>query len=109
MKKLFISQPMAGRLDDVILGERVRIHQKAEAALGEKLEVIDSFIDGRTFTEKNAPVRYLAQSIALLADADVAAFGEGWELARGCMIEHRICLDYGIDIVEVYSEDGDKS
>lgn len=104
MKKLFISCPMAGLRDEMILAERVRIHQKAEAALGEKLEVIDSFIDGRTFTEKNAPVRYLAQSIAFLADADVAAFGEGWERARGCRIEHEICLEYDIDIIEVYSK-----
>jgi len=104
MKKLFISCPMAGVPDEVILGERVRIHQKAEAALGEKLEVIDSFVDGRTFTEKNAPVRYLSQSIRFLAEADVAAFGKGWERARGCRIEHQICVDYGIDAIEVYSD-----
>ena len=101
MKKLFVSCPMAGIRDEMILAERVRIHEKAEAALGEKLEMIESFIDGRTFGEKNAPVRYLAQSINLLADADVAAFGQGWERARGCRIEHEICLDYGIDAMEV--------
>lgn len=104
MKKLFISCPMAGVPDDVILGERVRIHQKAEAALGEKLEVIDSFVDGRTFTEKNASVRYLGQSLEYLAQADVAAFGKAWERARGCRIEHRVCEEYGIDVIEVYSD-----
>ena len=104
MKKLFVSQPMAGILDEVILGERDKIVKKAKEALGEDLELIDSFVDGRTFSEKNAPVRYLAQSIAFLADADVAAFGKGWERARGCRIEHQICLEYGIDIIEVYSK-----
>ena len=84
--------------------ELLKEYYKKVSALGEELQVIDSCIEGHTFTEKNAPVRYLGQSLQLLADADVAAFGTGWENARGCRIEHRVCESYGIDFVEIYSE-----
>ena len=44
------------------------------------------------------------ESAAPAAEADAAVFAKGWEEARGCRIEHEICLAYGIDIVEVYSD-----
>lgn len=101
MKKLFISCPMAGISDEDIQRERVHIQQETEEITGEKFEVIDSFVDGRTFSEKNAPVQYLGQSLMLLAEADVVAFGKGWQRARGCRIEHQVCIEYDIDAIDV--------
>lgn len=101
MKKLFISQPMRGLSDEEILAERDRIHKAAEQVSGEKYEVIPSFIEGRKFDKKNIAVRYLSESIMLLSDADVAVFGSGWESARGCKIEHQICQDYDIKIIDI--------
>ena len=43
MKKLFISQPMRGKTDEEILAERADAVQAARDALGEEVEVIDSF------------------------------------------------------------------
>lgn len=43
MKKLFISQPMRGKTDEQILGEREKAIQSARELLGEEVEVIDTF------------------------------------------------------------------
>jgi len=106
MKKLFISQPMRGKSEEEILAERKRILEKAEAALGEPCEVIESYEPSLAGKDENVnkPVWALGYSLSYLAFADVAAFGKGWEDARGCRIEHQVCLDYGIDIVEIYSD-----
>lgn len=104
MKKLFVSQPMRGLTADEIVAERNRIILKAQEAMGEAVNPLPSFVETYDvgLTERT-PVRFLANSIAILADADVAVFGKGWEEARGCRIEHKVCMDYDIDIVEIYS------
>ena len=43
MKKLFISQPMKGKTDEEILAERSDAIQAAKDAVGEDVELIDSF------------------------------------------------------------------
>lgn len=106
MKKLFVSQPMRGRSDDEILAERNRIIVKSQQIVGEAVDPLPSFFE--TFDVgrgENTPVRFLANSIAMLADAEVAAFAPGWEEARGCRIEHQVCIDYGIDTVYIIDAD----
>lgn len=34
-----------------------------------------------------------------MANADAVYFMEGWQNARGCVIEHMICEKYGIKIL----------
>lgn len=94
MKKLFISQPMKGKTNDEILAERSNAIQSAKDALGEDVEVIDSFF-------KNAPAEarplwFLGKSLELLSTADIAYFAPGWSNARGCKIEHDCAVAYGI-------------
>lgn len=96
MKKIFISQPMNGKTDDEILTERQEIIEMAKEDLGE-IEVIDSFFIGAPHDAK--PLWFLGKSFELLADADVAYFADGWQLARGCKLEHDACIAYGIGIV----------
>ena len=48
-------------------------------------------------------MKYLAKSLELLADADVAYFDRGWESARGCRIENQCAIEYGIDTIEDYT------
>jgi hypothetical protein len=48
MKKLFISQPMKGKTDEAIKEERQQAIREAEQAVGEPVEVIDSFFEGGT-------------------------------------------------------------
>lgn len=101
MKKLFISQPMRDLTDDEILKERERIRLKAEQVIGEKLELINSFIeDCPEEINKNISVYYLGKSIEFLSQADIAYFGGEWKNARGCKIEHEVAVQYGITTIE---------
>ena len=102
MKKLFISQPMNGKTNEEILAERDKLIEKAENALHEKFEVIDSFFKDAPHDAK--PLWFLGKSFELLSTADVAIFGKGWELARGCKLENEACIEYGITVIESYSD-----
>lgn len=97
MKKLFISQPMNGKTNEEILAVRTKAIESAERELGEKVEVIDSFF--KDAPADASPMWYLGESIKLLATADVAYFAEGWEKARGCVIENQCAIQYGISLV----------
>ena len=97
MKKLFISQPMRGKTEEEILGEREKVIKAVEKYYGNEIEIIDSFFDD--YDPKNGciPLKYLAKSLELLADADIVFFCRGWDTARGCKIEHQCSVEYGID------------
>lgn len=97
MKKLFISQPMRGKTDEEILAVREKAIKSAERHLGEPVEVIDSFFQNAPAEAR--PLWYLGKSIELLSTADVAYFAKGWEQYRGCRIENRCAVEYGIGIV----------
>lgn len=101
MKRLFISQPMRGLTDVEILKERSRLLQLAEKLVGERLYVVDSWFNKTPNIEQyNIPVYYLGQSIIKLSEANIVIFGEGWSEARGCNIEHKVALAYGISIID---------
>ena len=99
--KVFISQPMNGKTDETILKDREKAVEKVREALGpdKEIEVLDSFIRGYD-PEKDgvkAPgLAYLAMSLALLANADIAYFAPGWSTARGCIIERKCADEYRI-------------
>ena len=102
MKKLFISQPMRGKTDEEILKVRAKAIESAKRNFGEDVEVIDSFFKGAP-ADAN-PLWFLAKSLELLSTADVAYFAKGWEEARGCRIENTCACEYGIDVIEDYTE-----
>lgn len=100
MKKLFISQPMKGLTDKEILKAREEIKTKAEQAIGEQVELIDSFVeDYPGEINKSIPVWYLGKSIQFLSQADIAYFGGDWRNARGCKIEYEVANAYGIKTI----------
>ena len=45
------------------------------------------------------PVEFFAKSVEYLSKADKAYFAEGWENTRGCSLEHLICENYNIEII----------
>lgn len=102
MKKLFISQPMRGKTDEEILKEREIAIQKAKEQLGEEVEVVDSFFQDREEPAdvKRSGVYWLGKSLELLSTADVAYFAQGWEEARGCIIENQCAREYDIMMIE---------
>ncbi len=102
MKKLFISQPMRGKTDEEILAERKKAIESAERNLGEPVEVIDSFFQNAPANAR--PLWFLGKSLELLSTADIAYFAKGWEDARGCRIENQCAIEYGIEVIEDYTE-----
>lgn len=94
--KIFISQPMRFKSNKQIAEEREQAEAKVREKYGDDAEIIDSFFQDAD--HEGAPVKCLAHSIELLAQADAAIFLEGWRSARGCRIEHDVCLLYGIPI-----------
>lgn len=115
--KVFISQPMKDKSESEILITRDEAITKIKQIFpDDEVVVIDSYFINYSPKEGNVPLKYLAKSIELLADADVVYFCPGWEHARGCIIEHECAFAYGIlcikasrdhafDIAEYYDTD----
>ena len=99
MKKIFISQPMKDKADEVILAEREKTIEVAKFYFGDDFEVVDSFFQNAPHDAK--PLWFLGKSLELMAGADVVIFASGWQNARGCKIEHLCAEEYGIDIIEL--------
>lgn len=97
MERVFISQPMKGLSNEEIESKRAEAVGYIKACLGDDVEIIDSFFKDAPADAK--PLWYLAESIHLLATADYAYFVEGWQNARGCIIEHLCASTYGINIL----------
>lgn len=107
MLKVFISQPMNGRSEQEIKEERAQIVSRLTDRYGE-IEVIDSYFEDYNPETGCVPMKYLAKSIELLADADIAYFAYGWEESRGCRIENQCAIDYGIALVIENYNKGDR-
>lgn len=104
MKKLFISQPMAGKSNEEIKAERERAIENAKRVLNDDVEVVDSFFENCLEGEhsekiKHVPLLYLGESIKKLAEAEVAYFSRGFYAARGCRIELNIAEAYGLETI----------
>lgn len=88
--KIFISMPMAGKTDEQIKERLAKIKRKIKDAHSD-VEFIDSYFGD---TSKEDPVEMLGKSIQKMAEADAVYFCAGWELARGCKIEHSVAVWY---------------
>ena len=101
MMKVFISQPMRGLTEEQILKDRneaIKYIKNGVECLEQQLEVIESYFEDYNPKQGCVPLKYLAKSLELLADADIALFIGDWENARGCKIEHECAKEYGIKI-----------
>lgn len=102
IKKLFVSVPMRGRNDKDIDASIDKMWDIAEAVTGEKLQLIDSMIDGMApFDNRMAAVFYLGEAIKKMAEADyIITVKDAWEYA-GCMIEQDVAHKYGIPVIYI--------
>ena len=101
MIRVFISQPMKGKTEEEILAAREKAIEDVKKTMDdEPVEVIDSYFEDYNPDNGCVPLKYLARSLELLADADVVYFAKGWKNARGCRIEHEAAVEYGIATIE---------
>jgi hypothetical protein len=99
MMQVFISQPMAGLTENEIFATRNDICNKFNI---EDEELIESYRkDNVPHKDVNTSVWCLGDSIRLMSEANLVIFAPGWDEARGCCIEHDICVDYGIPYIEM--------
>jgi len=94
--KVQICQHMLGKTEEQIRSERAAL---VEELTGQGYEVVDTIFPGFK-NEGNIPVKYLAKSLEAMADMDAVYFMDGWKDARGCRIEHQVCVDYGVKILK---------
>ena len=114
---------MTGKSEEEILATRQKEIEKIHQEIREmhqldskeddiQVNIIDSYIDDATrkyFEEHitdgiNWDIYWLSQSLQRLALADTIWLCEGWEYSKGCNIELKCAIQYGLNIV--YSEWG---
>ena len=86
--KVFISQPMMNKPNDVLREERAKLEAELKA---QGFEIIDNIFDIPGAT----PFDYLVESIKVMKDADLVVFMKDWDISRGCVIEYEIAMRYG--------------
>lgn len=101
--KVMISQPMRGKIKAQILKERADVERRL---LEDGFEVVDTFISEEVPTDSDVAMFYLGKSIELMSTVDIVYFMQGWHEARGCMIEHAVCQQYGKQTMyNIYEDD----
>lgn len=97
--RLFVSQPVEGRTDEEIFGDRFRALENMQAAHPDQYVVlIESFLS-ETVEGVNPPLWYLGASIQLMSKADVVYMAPGWASDARCQIERTCASDFGVQVV----------
>lgn len=106
MKKIYISMPMRGRVNDDIAASFEKVKKLAAVLLGEDVTVVNEFVP-KSQKPDDIPMRFgvqeLGESISLLSLADVAFFVEDYYQFFGCEIERHVCQNYGIPVADFSS------
>lgn len=89
--KVMICQPMSGKSEEQIRQERDELINKIQE---EGDTYIDTIFQDEVPKGFDIPIYYLAKSIETIAYADKIIFMDGWDKARGCIIEHEVATSY---------------
>lgn len=109
--KIFISQPMSGLTEKQIRRNRslavnrlYRHMRQMPDTWPKEWQNPDSWmvIDNFQFDKEPHPLCYMANDIRAMSEANLIYFINGWQLARGCKVEHFIAKAYGFYIIEEY-------
>lgn len=104
MKKAMLSQPMAGKTKQEIIETRERAIAALKAQGYEIVNTLftDAWYSDTAMQERGVvqiPLCFLAKSLENMSLCHAAYFCKGWELARGCRIEHEAAKAYGLTII----------
>ena len=91
--KVMISMPMAGKHDEAVKEEYNNIVEQFKKL---HIEVVDTYFTDDISNISRPDIYFLAKSISAMEDVDAVYFADGWRNARGCEIEHQVCMKYGI-------------
>ena len=103
-KKAMISQPMAGKTDEEIVAAREKAMADLEA-MG--YEVVNTYFTDEWCSEYSmrgrgvvqVPLAFLAKSLESASLCHAVYFCPGWEMTRGCKIEHDAAVAYGLEVI----------
>lgn len=92
---IFVSMPMNGKTDEEISNKIKEIKHKFSEDI-----VTSGFTDSGYMPKVNhISVHMLGYAIQEMSYCDVVYFAQGWQTARGCQIEHDICVEYDIPMM----------
>lgn len=102
--KAMLSQPMAGKTNEEIIATRERAIKALEESGYEVVNTLftDEWYSTESMKERGVvqiPLCFLAKSLENMSKCDAVYFCEGWKNARGCRIEHKAAVEYGLDII----------
>ena len=111
-KTVFISVPMYGKVESLIersIQVTKDFYLKKEGISAKDVNFRDNFHASRKYFEesgtsqeeyesmmKHPALGYLGNAILGLSNCDAIVFGNGWNEARGCIVEYTVCCKYGI-------------
>ena len=98
--KVMISQPMKDKTEKQIREERAELIKRIQE---EGDTYIDTIFQDEVPKGYDIPIYYLAKSIETIAYADKIIFMNGWDKARGCLIEHEVATSYD-KIISYYKD-----
>lgn len=104
MKKVFISCPMKGRTTENIKKTMDKMHKCAEAALGEELEMIESFLADTPPSGIDKRIWSLGESIKKLSEADLMVKLDTvpyYLRTPGCNVEAMVANEYNIPMLVI--------
>lgn len=98
VKKVFISVGMSGRKDHEIAFDIDRAYRTVWEMFEHNVGIYDNW--GCIGPTDAGRLWYLGEAIKKLGACDACYFVKGWQNYKGCVIEHKICELYGIEIIE---------
>ncbi len=104
MKKVMISQPMAGKTEQEIRETREKAINELKSKGYEIVNTLftDEWYSNERMKERGVvqiPLCFLAKSLENMSLCHAAYFAKDWESARGCRIEHEAAKAYGLEII----------
>lgn len=103
VKKMMLSQPMAGKSEEEIVDTR----EKAIKFISKKgYKLVNTLFTDEWYSKAQMesrgvvqiPLCFLAKSLESMSLCHAAYFCKGWENTRGCKIEHDAAVAYGLEI-----------
>jgi hypothetical protein len=104
MKKVMLSQPMAGLSDEEIIVTRERAIKFLES---KGYEVINTLFTDEWYSKEQMekrgvvqiPLCFLAKSLENMSLCHAVYFCKGWQNARGCKVEYGVARAYEVEVL----------